>query len=116
MTHSILYQVVQLNEAEAMKLFKTEWWVNITPEEAAFKQLFTNIVIMPIDQFTEGLTQLLKRRVSVGEVANRIHHLRQEYLGLEVRPEYEMIKAADEAILKGVLVQQVLVEVDDERE
>ena len=58
-----------LTKDEAIKLGESEWWEDVTLEEAAFLQLQQDKLCMPFEKFHEGVERLLARPVWSHEFA-----------------------------------------------
>lgn len=57
-----------LTKEEAVQLFKSAWWLDMDPEEAAYLQMRQERLCMPFSEYHEGVESLVGRPVYVHEL------------------------------------------------
>lgn len=91
---------------EAVKLYNSNFWKDMTEKEIGLFQLFEDKLCIPFDIFHSALESCLSRPVFTHELAN-MERLRGEFLGSHSAPTF-----AD--ILNMIPAEKrILVEVDD---
>lgn len=78
-----------LTKEQALKLYNTQFWKEMTYEQIAKFQLFEERLCMPFDIFHEAIEKTLKRPVWIHELA--FEGIKKEILGEELAPTLEEI-------------------------
>ena len=93
----------QLTESQAIKLFDSEFWTDMTYRERAEFQLFQNRLCMPFDVFHEAVEKALERPVWTHEFGLNYDGLAAELCGEKAPPTFaEIVKLIPEE--KRILV------------
>lgn len=80
-----------LTEEQAMKLYNTKFWEELTYEQRARFQLFEDRLCMPFDVFHEAIEKALGRPVWTHEFGLNHNGLKAELLGEAEAPTMEEI-------------------------
>jgi len=80
----------QLTKEQAIKMYESEIWKDMTLEQIAEFQLFQDRLCVPFDKFQEAMEKLLNRPVWTHEFAFK-DQLIKEFLGEKSAPTMEEI-------------------------
>jgi len=78
----------QLTKEQAIKMYESEIWKDMTLEQIAEFQLFQNLLCVPFDKFHEAISHVLGRSVWTHEFAFRDNMIK-EFLGEKPKPTME---------------------------
>lgn len=76
---------------EAISLYDSEFWLEMTHEEIAKFQLFEDRLCMPFGIFHEAVNRTLNRHVLTHEFSTNSDGLKKELLGEQEPPSFEDI-------------------------
>ena len=82
----------QLTKEQAIKIFESGLWRDMTDEQIVKFQLFQKRLCMPFDVFHGAMTNVLGREIWTHEFANS-ENLEKEYLGGKPAPSFDEILA-----------------------
>jgi hypothetical protein len=88
---SAKYQTQSIGRDRAIKLAKSQWWVDESPESIARFQLFTDELCMPFDVFHESIEKALGGPVFTHEFGMNSDGLRGELLKQSPAPTFDEI-------------------------
>lgn len=80
-----------MTKEEAIKLFKSEFWKDLSYKEIAIFQLFEDRLCMPFGIFHEAIEKTLNRPVFTHEFGLNREGLKKELLGESPSPTFEDI-------------------------
>ena len=80
----------QFTKEQAVKIYKSGIWKDMTFKQLVDLQLFQNLLCIPFDKFHEAMEKVLNRSVWTHEFAF-FEDLEKEYLGKKEKPTFEEI-------------------------
>lgn len=80
-----------MTKEEAIKLFKSEFWKDLSYKEIAIFQLFEDRLCMPFGIFHEAIEKTLNRPIFTHEFGLNRDGLKKELLGESPPPTFEEI-------------------------
>jgi len=80
-----------MNKQQAIKLYKTKFWKDMTAESIVRFQLFEKKLCMPFGVFHEAVEKVLKRPVWTHEFGMNNDGLKKEFLGSKKPPTMKEI-------------------------
>jgi len=80
-----------MTREQAVALFDSKFWENMTHREKATFQLFEERLCMPFDVFHEALEKTLERPVFTHELGLNSEGLKAELIGEKAAPSFEEI-------------------------
>ena len=83
-------KIKQFNKEQAIKIYNSEIWKDMTAKQIVDLQLFQNLLCVPFDLFHKSITEVLGRPVYTHEFAFQ-DLLEKEYLGEKPAPTFEDI-------------------------
>ena len=83
-------QELELTQEQAITLYETEWWKDVTDKEIVELQLFTKRLCMPFDIFQIAVGKVLGRPVWTHEFGTA-GALKDEFLGKKSAPTFQQI-------------------------
>lgn len=95
----------KLSRADAMKLYRTRFWEEMSPHDRSLFQLFEENICMPLDIFQESLEAALGRPIQASEF-DRPENLRREFLNGKEPPGPEDILALIPKEMRLMLAQE----------
>ena len=81
----------KLTEKQAVKLYNSKFWIDMTLKERAEFQLFEPLLCMPFDIFHEAIEKTLGRPVYTHEFGLNVDGLRKELMEGKRAPTFEEI-------------------------
>lgn len=89
----MLEEIKQVDEATAIKLYKSGWWNGLSAQKIVSFQLFQARLCMSFSDFHEAVEKALGRPVYTHEFGMGIDEMRREFLGEKAAPTMDEIMA-----------------------